>query len=200
MKKILTLLIFCFVLAGKYKAQDMPPPPPLIWAPPSETDIKEFVSKELGFKISFPGEPKLEKKQIDGVDESFLKVYRKGSNSIVRVLTYKNKVEKSRDEIVKNYRESIMNSPPPYFGAKVQKPEITSENEFKIGKYKGIEFIYKFDLRFAKVRLLFVDKRVYEIKTDVTNWHILTQSFKNKVEEFDKETKRFLDSFQLIKK
>jgi hypothetical protein len=200
MKKIITILFFCLAFAGKHLAQDMPPPPPLIWAAPSETEIKEFVSKDLGFKISFPGEPKLETKQVDGVEESFLKVYRKGSNSIVRIFTYKNKVAKFRDEIVKNYRESIMNSPPPYFGAKIPKPEISSENEFKIGKYNGIEFTYKFDLSFAKVRLLFVDKRVYEIKTDVTNWHILTQSFKQKVEEFDKETQRFFDSFQLLKK
>lgn len=200
MKKIITILFFCFTIAGKLLAQDMPPPPPLIWATPSETEIKEFVSKDLGFKISFPGNPKLETKQVDGVDESFFKVYRKGSNSIVRIFAYKKKVEKFRDEIVKNYRDSIMNSPPPYFGAKFPKPEIISENEFNLGKHKGIEFVYKFDLSFAKVRLLFVDKRVYEIKSDVTNWHILTQSYPKKVDEFDKETKRFFDSFQLIKK
>ncbi len=199
MKKICLSAILLFICSCKVLAQ-VPPPPPLIWAPPSESEIKEFISKEFGFKISFPGEPKIETKKSEDGFETLFKVYRNGSNSFVRVTDFKERLKKYQEQMIQSYRELILNTPPPYIGAKVSKPEIISESEFTVGKYKGIEFVYKFDLRFAKVRLLFVEKRTYEIKLDITNWHILNDHYKEKVEAFNKETERFFNSFQLIKK
>ncbi|HEX8735299.1 MAG TPA: hypothetical protein VF721_08265 [Pyrinomonadaceae bacterium] len=196
-KLLLATLLLSFsslaILAQDYEA----PPPPLIYLAPRADEIKEFVSKENNFSISFPGVPKTAAKKTEESTENVFSVYRSGSNSIVSVWEFKNDVENNREEILERYRKGILNFPFPG-GAEKVKPTMTSENDFQIGKYKGREFAYEAGLKFTKVRLLFVGKRIYEIKTDVTNWHILSEYQKANARDFERETERFFSSFRLL--
>ncbi|HEX8249222.1 MAG TPA: hypothetical protein VF599_13680 [Pyrinomonadaceae bacterium] len=197
MKKLLLAILLLSFSSLAVLAQDDMPPPPLIYSAPSAAEIKEFVSKENNFSISFPGVPNTAAKKTEDSTENVFSVYRSGSNSTVSVWEFKNDVENRREEVLKRYRESILYAPFLSSGDKL-KPSITSENDIQIGKYKGKEFAYKADLKFTRVRLLFAGKRIYKIKTDVTNWHILTEYYKEKVSDFGKETDRFFNSFKFL--
>ncbi|MDQ3798382.1 MAG: hypothetical protein M3384_02930 [Acidobacteriota bacterium] len=200
MKKLLPaiLLLSFSSLAVLAQSRDNPPPPPLLYLAPAKAEIKEFVSKEHNFSVAFPGVPKAEVKQAKDARESVFKVYRQGSYSVVTVWEFKNDAEKRREEFLKKYRESILNTSPPFGGRQMLKPSIISENDIQIGKYKGKEFAYEADIKFTRTLLLFAGKRIYEIKADVTNWHILREYQKNKAEDFLKEAERFFNSFKLL--
>src|SRR5215213_6433618 len=195
-KLLLAMLLLSFSSLAILAQNDEPPPPVLIYSAPRAAEIKEFVSKENNFSISFPGVPKAAAKKTEESTENVFSVYRYGSNSIVTVWEFKNDVENRREEILERYRKGILNVPFPIGGEKL-KPSMISENDIQTGKYKGKELAYEADLKFTRVRLLFVGKRIYEIKTDVTNWHLLSEHFKDKVSDFEKETERFFSSFQL---
>ena len=198
MKKLVLAILLLSFSSLPISAQDDSPPPPLIYLAPRADEIKEFASKENNFSIGFPGVPKVDTKPAKEFTSAIFRVYRHGSSSLVSVWQFKKNVENRQEEILKKYRESILNLAPPFPGAQFPKPSIISETDIQIGKYKGKELAYEADLRFVRVRLLFVGKRVYEIKTDVTNWHILTKYQKDKAADFAKETERFFSSFRLL--
>lgn len=178
-------------------AQKMPPPP-LIYSAPKPAEIKEFISPDRKFKVSFPGIPRVEKEANEVYSGSVYFVIRAGSNSIVNEIVYKENMEQKMDQFLERYKESILNSPNVSYGKTYPKAKIIVEKDIQIGDLKGKEFAYELVMQYYKVRVLFMKERVYEIKTDVTNWHILKDSMKDKVAEFDKESERFFNSFQIL--
>lgn len=198
----LFLFFICLGLGGASTlAQDSlppPPPPPLIYSAPQDADFKEFISKDAGFSISFPGTPDSKVVQGEGFVLTYFKTRRKGSNSIVTLIEYKKNVAEKADKIIERYRETILNHPLT-IGKSQYPSKITRDNEINSGGFIGREIEYVSDLEFTKIRLLFSGKRVYEIKTDVTNWHILNQFHKEIVADFEKESARFFNSFKIIK-
>jgi hypothetical protein len=181
-------------------AQAPPPPPaPLIYKAPEKSELKEFLSDDSKFQVTFPGEPKITKQEFENGFIITYRVYRQGSNSIVSVIEYKNNVEDKREEIIEHYKNTIFNIPNKVYSSTFPPPKITEEKDFQLEGIKGKEFAFESNMQFTKVRLLFVGKKVYEIKSDVTNWHILTKHVKDKVADFEQETKRFFDSFKFLK-
>ncbi len=82
---------------------------------------------------------------------------------------------------------------------KLPKSTIEAEKDIEISGIAGKEFDVLQDYDFQKVRILIVGRRIYEIKSDVTNWHILTKSYPGKVADFKSETERFFASFKPLK-
>ncbi len=197
MKKLLLLLLLLFSCMRMF-AQG--PPPPAIFSVPKQEDLKEFVPEDKRFKITFGGIPNLEKQdKIDYQLETY-KVVKNACKSIVVIREYKRNVEKNKDEILADIKQNILNLPNNLYTSEFPKTEIKDEKVIKIGKYKGIEFNYLHTYNFYKIRILFVGKRVYEITNHATNWHILSDYNKEKVEAFHKETERFFSSFQILEK
>ena len=195
-------LFLCLGIGGFVAfAQDgspPPPPPPLIYSAPQVSDIKEFVSKDAGFSASFPGIPDSKVLQGEGFVLTYFKTRRKGSNSTVTLIEYKEHIESKAEKIIEKYRESILNNPL-VIGKSQYPSRITSDRETNVDGIKVREIDYTSDLEFTKIRLLFIANRVYELKTDVTNWHLLNQYHKEIVADFEKETARFFNSFKIIK-
>ena len=166
-----------------------PPPPPLIYKAPEKSDFKEFVSEDKTFEIVFPGVPKITKQEIsNGVVTSY-RVYRQGSNSIVNTVDYNFDLENQREKVYQTVKNNL---------TKIPKAVIETERDIKIDGITGKEYGISYDLQFQKLVILIVGRRVYELKSDVTNWHILSRYNKEKVADFENETKRFFASFNSI--
>lgn len=172
------------------KKSPPPPPAPLIYKAPDEKDLKEFISADKTFQVTFPGVPQVSRQEIpNGVVTSY-RVYREGANSIVNTIDYDFELENSREKIYESVRANLL---------KIPKSKIEAEREINIGGSKAIEFDVLQDYQFQKIRIVIVGKRIYEVKNDVTNWHILSKYNVNKTVEFRDETERFFASFKSLK-
>lgn len=164
-----------------------PPPPPLIYSPPSASDVKEFVPAEKSFTAKFPGNPKLEEKDLGWAVTKQYKVYRRGSNSSVSITEYKEELPVSTDEAFRLIRQGILSEP---------RSLMDAESDFELDGIKGKEYKVNLDLRYRIIRIFIVGRRVFEIQSDVTNWHIISEDVKA---AWRKETDRFFSSFKIFK-
>ena len=183
-----TSVILAVVIAAA--AQDGPPPPPLIYAPPAAADIQTFSSSDKSFTASFPGKPEVEEKMMGNAKVSSIRVYRKGSNSVIGITDFMRDISANSEQVFKMVRERMV--------AKGD-AKIVSEKDVKLDTYAGKEFVIDSGMVHRISRVFVVRERIYEIYIDVTNWQILTDHNPKVVSEFDKEATRFLDSFQLAK-
>lgn len=163
--------------------KNIPPPAPLIYKAPEKNDLKEFVSDDGTFRITFPGVPKITRQKVENGTAATYLVYRQGSNSIVNVADFDIDIESGREEIYASMRNDFLKSP---------KTTIEAEKDIRIGGEPGREFDILQNFQYQKIRVLIVGARIYEIKTDATNWHIAGDSTKK---QFFSETERFFDSF-----
>lgn len=190
MKYIYTLLIILISCGLNTLAQPPPPPPPpLIYQSPDKNEIKDFVSEDKTFQITFPGIPKITKQEIENATFTSHRVYRQGSNSIVNIYDYEFEIEGRKDKILETVKNNLLKKP---------KLTIESEKDIEIGGLAGKELEVLQDYQFQIIRILITGERIYELKNDVTNWHILSKFNKDKIAEFKDETRRFFDSFKII--
>ena len=167
-----------------------PPPPPLIYSAPEKSELKEFTAEDKAFQITFPGVPKITKQEITNGNITNYSFYRKGSNSIVNTIDYDFEVQDQSDKVFENIKNSLL---------KIPKATIEAERNIDFDGISGKEFDVLQDYEYQKIRILIIGKRIYELRKDVTNWHILNQFKKEKVAEFEEEAKRFFASFKIIK-
>ncbi|HEY0657795.1 MAG TPA: hypothetical protein VGD05_04950 [Pyrinomonadaceae bacterium] len=151
--------------------------------------MKDFVSEDKTFQITFPGIPKITKQEMENAAVTSHRIYRQGSNSIVNVYDYGFEIEGQKDKILETVKNNLLKKP---------KSTIESEKDIEIGGLTGKELQVLQDYQFQIIRILITGKRIYELKNDVTNWHILSKFNNDKVEEFKVETRRFFDSFKII--
>ncbi|MCY7345910.1 MAG: hypothetical protein LH614_06775 [Pyrinomonadaceae bacterium] len=188
--KFLLSLIFVFNIGGSaIFAQSPPPPAPLIYKAPEKSILEEFIPEDKSFQITFPGVPKITKQEIANGKATNYRVYRQGSNSILNTIDY----DFALNDAAKIYEVVKANL------LKIPKSTIEAEKDIKIDGISGKEFDVLQDYQFQKIRILIVGKRIYEIRNDVTNWHILSEYDKDKVAEFENETTRFFNSFKSLK-
>ncbi len=181
-KKVLTV-------QGDTNINQPPPPPsaPLIYKAPGASDLKDFVSEDKTFQATFPGVLKITKQEIENGFVTSYRVYRFGSNSIVNALDFNVDLEQRKEKIVENIKNSFL---------KLPKTTIEAERDFQIDGKTGKEFDVLQDFKYQRVRILVVGARVYEIKSDATNWHIIGDATKK---QFFAETERFFNSFKHLK-
>ena len=194
MNNILMIAFFVFAfnlfaLGQKSAPPPPPPPPPLIYKAPAIGELKEFVSEDKTFQITFPGVPKVFKQEISGAKIVNYGLYRQGSNSVVNAYDYEYELSDS-EKIYQIVRDNLL---------KVPNTKIESEKDIKVGDLAGKEFDVLRDFNFQKIRILVSGSRLYEIKSDVTNWHILSKYNQEKVADFRNETERFFASFKILK-
>lgn len=181
-------LFFVILIVGAAGIVAQPPPPPLIYNAPDKSVLREFVSDDKTFQITFPGVAEVTKNESPDGNVLTHRVYRKGSNSIVNVLDYEVDLS-DKEKIYEAIKSSLL---------KNRDSTIQAEKGIKIGGLDARQFDVLRGSTFQKVALLIVGKRLYEIKTDVTNWQILSDYEKDKVVDFETETARFFASFRLI--
>jgi hypothetical protein len=169
-------------------AQAPPPPPPLIYKAPQKSEFKEFVSDDKTFQVTFPGVPKVTKQEMINASIISYRVYRQGSNSIADTIDFNSNLENNKEKFYEIIKGNLL---------KMSKSKIEAEKDFQINGKSGKEFDVLYDYQYQKIRILVVGKRVYEIRSDVTNWHIIGD--KTKKEFFD-ETERFFNSFRFLDK
>ncbi len=191
MKYLIILLLVMnagavFVYSQKKLKQ---PPPPLIYKAPDKTELKEFTAEDKSFKITFPGVPKTDKRDMDKAIVTIASVYRQGSNSVISIYEFKNDLEDMKETAFALYKSSLEKSP---------KTKIEAERDLRFDGIQAKELDVLEDLKFQKIRLVISGKRLYELKNDVTNWHIISKYNKEKVSEFEVETNRFFGSFKLL--
>lgn len=199
MKKIIFLLTF-LIMAKVILAQGPPPPPPpSIYSAPDKNEINEFVSIDNNFKISFPGKPVIEKDLKENVLSVSFTVKREASKSYVNIQKFSTNIENKKDDIFRSFKEYALNTPEPFKGANIPKPKLIEEKEVKLGSVSGIEFTYEANFQYTKARIFVVNDTIYEMVNYAANWHILSRFNPEKVEAFNKESERFLNSFKFIK-
>ena len=113
------------------------------------------------------------------------RVYRKGSNSIVGITETTKMLGDRSDEAFHQIRESIVQN-----GGKIEE-----ESEISASGWKGKEFGFLQGYVYRRMRVFIVGARIFEIQSDVTNWHILSDKVK---EDWRKETNRFFESFKIL--
>ena len=190
MKQFLGILLLINLGAvGVFSQKPLPPPRALIYTAPAKTELKEFVAADKSFKATFPGTPKAETQDLDVATATFYRVYRQGSNSIVGVYQFQNDLEVARENAFKAYKDTIAKSP---------KVKIEDERDVDVDGIAAKEFDITEDLQFHKIRILISGNRLYELKSDVTNWQLLSKDNKDKAAEFVTEANRFFASFKLL--
>lgn len=167
--------------------KNIPPPAPLIYKAPKADELKEFVAEDKTFRVTFPGVPKITGQKVKNGTLATYLVYRQGSNSIVNVADFDIDIESGREEIYASVRNDFLKTP---------KTTIEAEKDIRINGEPGKEFDVLQDYRYQKIRILIVGARIYEIKNDATNWHIVGNLTK---QQFFSETERFFNSFSHIK-
>ena len=163
-------------------------PPPLIYSAPEKSELKEFTAEDNTFQVTFPGIPKIAEQKITDGNITSYSTYRKGSNSIVNTIEYDFDVENQSKKIFENIKNTLLETP---------KLTIRAERNINFDGFSGKEFDVLQDYQYQKIRILIIGKRIYELRSDVTNWHILNQYQKEKIIEFEEETKRFFSSFKI---
>lgn len=162
------------------------PPPPLIYKAPQKSELRTFYAGDKTFQITFPGMPLVSKKEAQNGLVTNYRVYRQGSNSIVNTNDFRVDLEQNKGKLFEIIKAHLL---------KVPKSRIEAEKDILIDGTSGKEFDVLFDYQYQKIRILIVGKRVYEIKSDITNWHIIGDNTKK---EFFAETDRFFNSFKFL--
>lgn len=185
-----SLLILAFgtipVFSQKTSRQ---PPAPLIYQAPGKNELKEFTSAEMNFSAVFPGVPKVEKRDMGQAQVSIFSVARPGSATTVTVFEFKSDLEDSRERTFELFKTSLINS---------TKLKMEAERDLQFAGNAAKEFDFSEEIKFYKIRILVSGKRIYELKTDVTNWHILTKYNQARVADFENEKERFFESFKFL--
>ncbi len=190
MKVLLNILLLlnCAVFSV-FAQKQLPPPRALIYNAPDTKELKEFTSTENNFKAIFPGIPKVNKQDWEKVSVTSFRIYRQGSNTILNVYEFKNDLEQIKEKGYELLKTSLLKTPDAKFEA---------ERDVQTNGIGAKEFDFLVGLQFQRIRVLIVGNRVYELKNDVTNWHILSKYNKEKVADFERETTRFFESFKLL--
>jgi hypothetical protein len=191
---VLLVSFFCLCVRGEAppppsppSSRQGPPPAPLIYKAPHPSDLRKFTSTDRTFSAEFPNEPKVEVKDLGAASVRIYKVYRSGSNSSVSVTEYKEDLPVSADEAFRVIRQGILTEP---------RSLMDAESDFELNGVNGKEYRINLDLRYRIVRIFIVGRRVFEIQSDVTNWHIISDEVKD---SWRKETDRFFSSFKILK-
>jgi hypothetical protein len=183
MKTILAIFLLTMAFGTAALAQD---PVIDLYSAPKAEEIKEFVSESGKFKASFAGDPKT---KLNPEQPGFAAYYltRSGSNSSVTVNQFGADTAKQKDTIYKYVKDSLL---------KLPEATIISETDFQVGSYSGKEIAMTYDKGgyYTRVRVLPAGKKIFEIKIDVVNWHMMKENHKK---EFEAEAQRFFDSFKL---
>ena len=166
------------------------PPAPLIYSAPEKLALKEFVSPDKSFQITFAGTPEINEKKTETQNFTSYRVNRAGSNSIISITEFASVVEGKKDKIYESVKNNYL---------KDSKTKLESEKDITIDGITWKEFSFLQDYNYIRLRLNVNGKRVYGIESDVTNWHILTKYNLEKVKDFNNETDRFFNSFKLLK-
>lgn len=164
-----------------------PPPAPLIYKAPQPSDLRKFTPSDNSFSAEFPSEPKLEEKDLGAAITRTYKVYRSGSNSVISVTEYKEDLPVSIEEAFRLIRQGILTEP---------RSLMDGESDIDLNGFNGREYRINLDLRYRIVRIFIVDRRIFEIQSDITNWHIILDDVKA---AWRKETDRFFSSFKILK-
>jgi hypothetical protein len=198
---LLTQVLFWGLFVQGVSAQDpLPPPAPLIYESPKPSDIKEFSDPDKGFKISFPGTPSKVVELLEHVSSVTYKVRSKGSNASVCMVTFSGDVEQNAAALIDTYRRdlaSLTQQGPA--NLRNGTSNILIDTEIKLDGHPGREFGYESDFHYTRIAIFVVKNRMYEIKVDVTNWHLLKAHHPDRVRAFNNEADRFIKSFSLVK-
>lgn len=189
MKYLFSLAFFFNIFSVAVFSQAPPPPKPLIYKAPLNSDLKEFVSEDKTFQITFPGTPLASQQEIDNGKVVSYRVYRQGSNSVVNVVNYNFELA-DKEKTYEAIKANVL---------KIPKSTVEAEKEVEINGLKAKEYDVSVDYHFLKIRVFIVGNRIYELRSDVTNWHILSKHSQEKVLEFKNETERFFNSFKVLK-
>ena len=184
MKYFLSLAFLLNMFGLVVFAQPPAPPTPLIYKSPQKSDLEEFVSKDKTFQITFPGVPQVIEQSIEKALVTRYLVYRQGSNSIVTTTDFNFDLDDTKEKIYELVKDGLLKTP---------KSKLEAERKVQINGKTGREFDVLHSLQYQKVRIFVLGKRVYEIKSDVTNWHIIGDATKK---QFFDETERFFNSFK----
>lgn len=191
MKLLFGLFFLLNILVLNFLAQAPPPPAPLIYSAPEKSLLKDYVSPDKSFQLTFAGAPQVSEKQTETQTFTTYLTYRAGSNSFVTVVEYTSVIdEEKRDKIYESVKNNYLKDP---------KTKLEAEKEISANGIAGKEFSFLQDYHYLRLRIIVSGKRVYGIASDVTNWHILTKYNTEKVKEFNDETDRFFNSFKLLK-
>lgn len=188
MKYIIYLFLAFIFCSSVVLGQNSTPPPPLIYKSPEKELLKEFVSEDKSFHVTFPGTPTIAKQEISNVLVTIHKVYRQGSGSVVNTYDFAANIETNKEKVYEVFKNSLLRNP----DAKIE-----AEKDIQFNNLQGKEFDVLNNLVYQKIRLFILGSRLYEIKNDVTNWHTIGDSTKK---DFFIETKRFFDSFKVLEK
>ena len=161
-----------------------PPPPPLIYSPPTSSEIADFTPESKLFSARFPGKPSERRQNVNDAVVITYRVYRKGSNSVVGITETTMLLANRTEDAFRQIKESIEQH-----GGKIEK-----ESEAVTSGWKGKEFGFQQDLSYRRLRVFIVGARIFEIQSDVTNWHIIGDKVKA---EWNKETDWFFESFKI---
>lgn len=187
---IITVLVF-----GLQAQAPPPPPPPLIYSAPVPSQLKEFVDTEYKFKVSFPGTPTKNRNLGGEVGEVSSRVFGKGSNSSVAVLVFPRDMSSHKTDLYDSYKKDIAELSIGGTRASSRKSIVTFDRKITKDGIEGREFGYESDMHFTRVAVFVKGNLFFEVKIDVTNWHILTQHYPEVVKEFNREADRFIASF-----
>lgn len=176
-----------FAFAGVSIGQE-PPPPPLIYKIPDKASLKPFISEDSVFEAVFPGDPTIKATDTDDFKLISYQTYKDGSRSMVVVYHYNVNIDGNKPNLYAVIRENALRYP---------KATIESEIEIKNGEIEGREFNILSDYLYKRMRVFAKGKTLYVVSCDVTNWHILTSSYKEKVADFKAESERFMNSFKI---
>lgn len=186
MVRISTILLFVFLFSISVAGQNNPPPP-LIWTPPDATQT--YTNFTYGFSVDLPETPEISEGRLGAPSTmNFYTVRRPGSLVYVRVINF------TEEELKKVSSQELIR----------QIKSAHSSKTFKIGTIfkEGVDHVdYSSSdgATFRRVNARIADGKLYELYIDVTNWHILTESYPETVKKFNAEADRFFKSFKLSK-
>lgn len=182
-----TILLLTFLLSASFilvvAQSPLPPPPPLIFSKPDPSEIFEYSAEDKSFKASFPGKPIQSNQFVDGVPITSYRMYRKGSNSIVGVTTSRTDLSMKSAQRYSAVRELLL---------KLPKTSITVDKAIESNGKTAHEFEVLSDFHYRRIRIFVVGPQIFEIQSDVTNWHIIGDKVKTAWRE---ESDRFFNSF-----
>lgn len=198
MKLLFFLLTVMIGVPGVFGQAPPPPPPPLIYSAPSAAEIKEFVETQYKFKVSFPAIPDKVLRTEGNVTQVVYTARRKGSNSSVAVVIFPADMTSHADRMYEAYKSDLAKLSVGGKWASSGKSVVTLDRELTVNGTEGREFGYESDLHFTHVAIFVKGNLFFEVKTDVTNWHILTKWHPDIVREFNSESARFIASFGFL--
>lgn len=186
MKNLFVVLIGVLMVGTVAFAQTpIQPPRALIYKAPVKADLKEYRAKDGSFTITFSCVPKISTKEIETAFVTETKCYRSGSNSIVRIWKFDVELDNDDGKMFDIFKDSMLKTP---------NKNVISEKDHEIDGDLIREFEVVEDIHFHKIRLIVAGQQLIELRSDVTNWQILSAETKN---EFLSDAERFFGSFRL---